>query len=109
MWNRACPLCFVKLSAFLVLAHSSDIVCPTCHAELELSRHSRVLASFVGILAATLVFHLPHTANPLGHWAIPMVASIFAFGLGSALLLLVRADLVLCPHHHSTTFPHAHG
>ncbi len=104
---RGCPLCFVKLSSLLVLSRSNSMSCPTCHAELELSRHSRVLASLVGIAAATVVFHLP-SAIPLGHSVIPVLLACLTFGVGSALLLLVRADLVVRHDPHSGTFPHAH-
>ncbi len=107
MWNRACPLCFVKLSPFSVLSRSNDIICPACHAQLELSRHSRVLSSTAGILAAGLVFHLPYTLTPLGNWVIPIVASFLAFGLGATLLLLLRTDLVVRPSAHPA-FPQAH-
>ena len=107
MWNRACPLCFVKLSPFTVLSRSNDIVCPACHAELELSRQSRVLSSTVGIIAGLLVFQLPRTQTPLGGWAIPVVAVFLAFGLGSALLLSVRTDLVVRPSQYAV-FPQAH-
>ena len=103
---RGCPLCFVKLSSVLVLSRSNDMSCPTCHAELELSRHSRVLASLVGIVAATVVFHLSSPAIPLGHSVIPVLLACVAFGVGSALLLLVRADLVVRHDPHSGTFPH---
>ena len=80
--------------------------CPTCHAKLELSRHSRVLASIVGIAAAALVFHLSSPRIPLGHSVIPVSLACVAFGLGSALLLLVQADLVVRHEPHSGTFPH---
>lgn len=105
MWNRACPMCFVKLSPFLVLSHSNDIVCSACHARLELSRHSRVFSSFAGIVSGMLAFHLLHSATPLGFWALPVVATILAFGFGSALPLFFYTDLVVHASKHPT-FPH---
>ena len=107
MWNRACPLCFVKLSPFLVLSRSNDLTCPACHANLELSRHSRVLSSFVGIFAALLAFYLVSTAIHLARWILPMVVSFLTFGCASALMLLIRSDLVVPPHQDSSIFPHS--
>jgi len=106
MWNRACPLCFAKVSRYLVLTNSNDLACPACHASLELSRPSRLLASFVGLLAGLLAFHIhfPHTG---ANWLLRLVAAFLAFGSTSALLLLFVADLVVRPHQASTSFPHA--
>jgi uncharacterized membrane protein YhhN len=96
MWNRACPICFVKLSRSAVLSRSYELTCPRCHAPLELSRYSRLLASLIGFLIALLVFHLslPHTG---ANWVLRPVAVLLAFSLGSALLLFFVADLVLRP------------
>jgi hypothetical protein len=109
MWNRTCPLCFVKLSRFQVLTRSNDLSCPACHAELELSRPSRFLSSFAGIVAGMLVFHLTHTANPMTRWTWPIVAAFLAFGFVSAGVLSIAADLVVRPLAPSTAIPHAHA
>ncbi len=109
MSNRACPLCFVKLSAFQILSRSNDLVCPACHAELELSRPSRLLGSFAGILSAMLAFHLASSANPATRWTWPIVAAFLAFGLASAFVLFLASDLVVRPHPHSSAFPHVHA
>ncbi|HEY4979081.1 MAG TPA: hypothetical protein VII25_07965 [Candidatus Acidoferrum sp.] len=111
MSNRSCPLCFVKLSVFQILSRSNDLVCPACHAELELSRPSRLLGSFSGILAAFLAFHLASSANPATRWTWPILAAILAFGFASAFVLFIASDLVVRPkpHPHSSAFPHAHA
>lgn len=105
---RACPLCFTKIPRTHVLSRSNDLVCPACHAQLELSRPSRVLGSFVGILAALLVFHLAHTSNSQVNWTLPIVAAILAFGFASALALLLASDLIVRSPIGliSTPFPH---
>ena len=105
---RACPLCFTRIPRTLVLARSNDLVCPACHTQLELSRPSRVLGSFMGILAAWIVFHLAHTTNPLVNWTLPILAAILAFGFAAALALLLASDLVVRSPvgHISTPFPH---
>lgn len=108
MWNRACPICFAKIPRFLVLTRSYDITCPACRSALELSRHSRLLDSCVGFLAALMVFRLP--LPPTGaNWILRLVAVVLAFGFGSALLLFFAADLVMRPQPVSTPFPHLHS
>ena len=109
MWNRACPLCFARLSRTQVLSRSNDLVCPACHAQLELSRSSRVLSSFTGIVIAVAVFQLASTANLLASWTWPMLAAILSFGFASALVLLFASDLVVPSPPHSVTFPHPHS
>lgn len=109
MWNRACPMCFVKLSRFQVLSRSNDLVCPACRAELELSRPTRLLSSIGGILAGMAVFHLTHAAYLAARWFWPIVAALLTFGLTSAFVLLVASDLVVRPHSPSSAFPHAHA
>lgn len=106
MWNRACPLCFAKLSRMQVLSRSNDLICPACHARLELSRSSRVVASFAGILFAAFSSRLAQTANPFANWTWPMFVAILSFGFASAFILLFASDLVVRPQLPSVTFPH---
>lgn len=108
MWNRACPICFTRLSLFLVLTCSYDITCPTCRSPLELSRQSRLFASLAGFLVALLAFHihLPHNG---ASWILCLVFTFLAFCFGSALLLFFAADLVVRPSPVSTPFPHLHS
>ena len=108
MRYRACPLCFAKISRTQALSRSNNVVCPACHAELELSRPSRVLGSFVGFLAALIAFHLAYTANPLTNWTLPILAAILSFGFASALSSLLASDLSVRPQPISATFPHHH-
>jgi hypothetical protein len=109
MWNRACPLCFAKLSRTQVLSRSNDLICPACHAQLELSRTSRVLGSFVGIAAAMSAFYLSRTTNPMTYWTWPMLAAILSFGFASVLLLAFASDLVVRPQPHPAAYPHPHA
>jgi len=108
MWNRACPICFTRISRFLLLTSSYEITCPTCHSPLELSRQSRLLDALFGFLLALLVFHLPlpHTGV---NWILRLVFTFLAFCSGSALLLFFAADLVVRPGPLSTPFPHHHS
>ncbi len=108
MWNRACPICFARISRFLVLTHSYDITCPTCQSPLELSRQSRLLDSLLGFVLALFVFHLPlpHTG---ANWILRLVAAFLAFCLASTLLLFFAADIVVRPSPVSSPFPHPHS
>ena len=106
MRYRACPLCFTRISRLQALSRSNEVICPACHAQLELSRSSRVLGSLVGILAALLAFHSLHTSNPLTNWTLPILAAILAFSFASALALFLASDLVVHPQPISVTFPH---
>jgi hypothetical protein len=106
--NRSCPLCFVKLSRSSVLVRSGDLVCPSCHACLELSRLSRVTAASFGLAVAFAAVWLL-SATPKAAWYLAPVAAILAYGLGSALYLFVVSDLVVCPKPPAEPFPHGHG
>ncbi len=106
MSNRACPLCFARLSRTQVLSRSNHLICPACHAQLELSRPSRLLASFAGVFAAISIFQLAHSSNSLTNWTWPMLAAILSFGFASALVLLLASDLVVRQEPHPVTFPH---
>jgi hypothetical protein len=108
MWNRACPICFARITRPLALTCSYDITCPTCRSPLELSRQSRLLDSLVGLLVALLVFHLP-LPHSGGNWVLRLVGTVLAFCFGSALLLFFAADIVARPRPLSTPFPHSHS
>ena len=94
MANRICPLCLGKVPRAAVLARSSAVGCPHCQRALELSLPSRLLASLLGLLGAYAAFRYTSGQGPLG-WVLPLVASVLAFGIASALLLLLNADLVV--------------
>lgn len=106
MWNRACPICFTRISRFAVLTCSYDITCPTCRSPLELSRQSRLLDALVGFLVALDVFHI-HLPQVGANWVLRPVATILAFCFASTLLVFFAADLVVRPSALSTSFPHA--
>jgi hypothetical protein len=108
MSNRSCPLCFVKLSRGAVLARSGELVCPSCHSCLELSRFSRVTAAFYGLGIAFAAVWLLLDSTPEGAWYLTPVAAVLAYGVGSALYLFVVSDLVVCPKPPGEPFPHGH-
>jgi len=109
MGNHVCPLCFAKVPRTLILTKTLEVNCPACHAELEVSRGSRVLASFVGILAAFVAVHLGGQASGTAGWTLPIVAAVVSFGVCSALVLILFSELALRPKISPTAFPHIHA
>lgn len=93
----------------LILTKTLEVDCPACHTELEVSRGSRVLASFVGILAAFLAVHLGGQLSETAGWTLPIVAAIVSFGVCSAAVLVMFSELAVRPKISPTAFPHIHA
>ena len=108
MSNRSCPLCFVKLSRSSVLARSGDLVCPSCHTCLELSRLSRAAAAFFGLAIASIAVWLLLNGVSKAAWYLAPVVAVLTYGVGSALSLFVVSDLVVCRKPPGEPFPHGH-
>jgi len=108
MASRSCPLCFVKLPRASVLARSDELICPSCHSALELSRSSRVTAALLGLVVAYAATHLAISAFRGTAWFLAVVVAVLGYGLGSALFLFFLSDLVVRPKPHAT-FPQIHG
>jgi type III secretory pathway component EscS len=97
MWNRACPLCFAKVPRSLVLTRGDDLICPSCHTVLELSRPSRILAAVVGLLVALLAAPCLFGGSQALPWVMPILGAVLGYGAASALVLFYLADLVVQP------------
>jgi len=106
MGKRKCPLCFVRVPWTETLVHSEEIVCPACHAPLELSRFTRVFSGFGGVLGALVAILLTHGSFHGAHWVARVVAAILGFGIASAACVLLAGDLVVRPKTSSAAFPH---
>jgi hypothetical protein len=106
MGKRSCPLCFVRVPWTKALAHSYDIRCPACHAPLELSRFTRIVGAFGGIIGAFAAIHLVHSVFHCTLWVAPILTAILTFGLVSPLFVLLAGDLVVRPKDNSSGFPH---
>ena len=106
MWKRKCPLCFVRIPWVETLAHSYEITCPACHAQLELSRFTRLFGGFGGVAGGFIALYLGQRIFHGWFWATPVVAAILGFGLGSALFVLIAGDLVVRPKPAPASFPH---
>lgn len=105
MWNRACPLCFVKVPRSLVLTRGEDLTCPSCHVPLELSRATRVFSAAMGLLVAYMVANARSSSSAKGGWVWPILGAIMGYGTGSALVLYFLADLTVRPDATVGHFP----
>jgi hypothetical protein len=95
---RKCPVCLTKLSAIQVVTRSYDLVCPTDGRALEVSRISRNISIFAGLVAGYGVWYFSSQSaanhQALG-WVFPILYSIIAFGVVAPLVLMLTADLSL--------------
>lgn len=108
MGNRACPLCFARVPRTLVLTRGEELVCPSCHAPLELSRSSRVLSSLDGLLAGFIAAQIVLGLATTGRWVLPMLAAILTYAAVAALVLFFLSDLVVLPKPPAAHFPLPH-
>jgi hypothetical protein len=108
MWNRACPLCSARVPRSLVLTRTDDLLCPSCHAPLELSRPSRVIGALVGLLAAYAVCHLILLEAARGRWFTSMIGALLGYAAGSALVLFLFSDVVVRPKPAHENHPQIH-
>ncbi|MGB9402866.1 MAG: hypothetical protein WCA98_04960 [Candidatus Acidiferrales bacterium] len=105
MAARTCPYSLTVLPRGYVVAHSYDLVCPGCQKPLEISRVSRNLSVFVGLVAATAAWYfsqydVAHHAA-LG-WLMQVVHAILAYAIVTAVLLAFTADLSLKSEPHAS-------
>jgi hypothetical protein len=106
MWRRMCPLCFVRISWTAALARSYEIICPACHAPLELSKFTRLFGAFGGIVGAFITLHLARAVFHNVFWTTPVVVSFLAFGFFSTLFVLLAGDLAVRAKPAAASFPH---
>ena len=106
MWNRACPLCFGKVPLVRVLVRTENLQCPSCHANLKLSRPSRALASAVGLSIGLAMVRCLAIASVRGEWILAVVVGFVGYGVGCAAALGVIADLVAKTRGEAEGFPH---
>ena len=106
MWNRACPLCFGKVPLVRVLVRTENLQCPSCHANLKLSRPSRALASAVGLSIGLAMVRCLAIASVRGEWILTVVVGFVGYGVGCAAALGVISDLVAKTRGEAEGFPH---
>jgi hypothetical protein len=89
-----------------VLAHSSDLECPGCHAELELSRFTSVFGAACGLAGAFIAVHFGDVWLAGAQWVMRVVAAVVGYAVVSAAGVLLAADLAVRPKSSVLSFPH---
>jgi hypothetical protein len=95
--GRVCPKCNAQVPAGAVVALSDGIECPGCHTRLEVSPPGRMLGAWAGMAAAFLAWSVTRGGpGPLGG-SLPLLYSVLAFGVVSALVTMLAGDLRVAP------------
>ena len=92
-----CPHCKTEIPAPEAAALSNGIECPKCGKRLEITPATRTISSVCGLVAAAIAWHL---AGGLGGdlgGVLPMVYAFLAFGLVSALIVMLAGNLQNAP------------
>jgi hypothetical protein len=115
---RTCPYCLTKMPRITIITRSYDLVCAGCGRPVEISRVSRDLAAFIGLIAGAAGAYLGYEGAITHHHSIgfvlPMTHAIVFYGVVAAVVLFFTADLSLKsePHAaptHEPSDPHAGG
>lgn len=104
MWNRVCPMCFVKVPRSAILVHPDELVCRSCHTPLELSRTSRVVEGLLGLATGYLAVRSA-VSGPGTNFVLPVVVAVLGYGLGSAVFLSFLSDLIVRRPSSDASFP----
>ena len=113
MASRVCPKCNAQVSAGAVVALSDGIECPGCHTRLEVSSPGRMIGAWAGMAAALLAWSVTRGGpGPLGG-SLPLLFSVLAFGVVSALVTMLAGDLRVAPElppvEAAPAASHGHG
>jgi hypothetical protein len=93
----------------MVAAFSEGMDCPNCHTRLEVNPAARMLAAWAGLAAGFLAWRLTRGgAGQLGA-VLPLLYSLLAFGVVSALAAMLAGDLRIAPELPAEPAPAAHG
>jgi hypothetical protein len=99
-----------KVPAPGVAAFSEGMECPHCHARLEVSPASRALAAWAGLAAGYLAWRMTRGGDGILGGALPLLYAVLAFGIVSALAVMLSGDLGLAPEAPAVAAPPAgHG
>jgi len=95
--SRVCPQCMGKVPGAAVAAFSDGVECPGCHARLEVSPASRMLAAWAGLAAAWVAWRVTRGGGGILGAALPLLYAVLAFGIISALAVIFSGDLRPAP------------
>jgi len=104
-----CPHCKTEIPAPEVAAHSDSVVCPKCETRLEVATGARTISSLCGLAAGAIAWRLSiGSTGDLGG-VLPTLYAFLAFGIVSALALMVTANLQNAPALPIPEPAHAHA
>jgi len=86
-----------KVPGAAVAAFSDGVECPGCHARLEVSPASRMLAAWAGLAAAWVAWRVTRGGGGILGAALPLLYAVLAFGIVSALAVIFSGDLRPAP------------
>jgi hypothetical protein len=95
--SRVCPQCNTKVPAGAVAAFSEGVECPGCHARLEVSPASRMLGAWAGLAAAWVAWRVTRGGPGMLGGILPLFYALLAFGIVSALAVILSGDLRPAP------------
>jgi hypothetical protein len=94
---RICPHCKAGISASEVAARSNDVGCPKCQMRLEVAMPTRTISSLCGLAAGTIAWRLSIGSPGDLAGVLPTLYAFLAFGIVSALVLMLSANLQNAP------------
>jgi len=95
--SRVCPQCMGKVPGAAVAAFSDGVECPGCHARLEVSPASRMLAAWAGLAAGWVAWRVTRGGPGILGGVLPLFYAVLAFGIVSALGVISSGDLRTAP------------
>jgi len=111
--SRVCPQCMAKVPAGAIAAFSDGVECPGCHARLEVSPASRMLAAWAGLAAAWVAWRVTRGGSGILGGALPLLYAVLVFGIVSALGVIFSGDLRPAPEpppvEAAPAATHGHG
>lgn len=106
---RICPHCGTEIHASIVAAYSFGVECPKCGTRLEVSAGTRELSSVCGLAAGAIAWKLSiNLGGDLGG-VLPTLYAFLAFGIVSALVLMLTGNLQNAPAIPVPEPAHDHG
>jgi phage FluMu protein Com len=94
---RICPHCKTEIAAASVAAYSDSVECPQCKARLEVAPGSQTIATFCGLVAATIAWRLSSGSGGDLGGVLPTLYAFLAFGVVSPLVVMFTANLRSAP------------
>jgi hypothetical protein len=94
---RLCPHCKSEMTAASVVAFTNGADCPQCGTRLEVGSGSREISTVVGLAAGAIAWRLASGSPTDLGGVLPTLYAFLAFGIVSALTLMLTANLRNAP------------